>query len=165
MSHGEFAPADKTIRPPEIIRARMRNRVLESIKKFNDEKKLIKDFALVDDAEEFRRLKGIRDCRILAGETPPLSMKIIALATAQHFGVTYANMKGKIRVRDVVMTRQLANYLIKTMTGNTYPAIGIFFNRHHTTAIHGVQKIEALVASGDEEVIGAIKAIMEAIEP
>jgi chromosomal replication initiator protein len=51
------------------------------------------------------------------------------------------------RTANVVRPRQVAMYLAKTLTLRSLPEIGRRFGgRDHTTVLHAVRKIEALVA-------------------
>ena len=57
------------------------------------------------------------------------------------------NIPGR-RTRVVVMPRQIAMYLSKTLTPRSFPEIGRRFGgRDHTTVLHAVRKIEELIAS------------------
>jgi len=47
--------------------------------------------------------------------------------------------------RSVAEPRQIAMYLIKTLTGASLPEIGkAFGGKHHSTVIHSVRKIDTL---------------------
>ena len=52
------------------------------------------------------------------------------------------------RVYEIVVPRQIAMYLAKQMTEASLPEIGRQFgNKHHTTVMHSVRKIEELRTS------------------
>jgi chromosomal replication initiator protein len=54
---------------------------------------------------------------------------------------------GKSRRRPLVTARQVAMYVIRELTDLSYPAIAREFGgRDHTTVMHAVSKIEALMA-------------------
>lgn len=50
--------------------------------------------------------------------------------------------------------RQLAYYVIRTRLRHSLPEIGRVFGRDHTTILHGVQKIERLLATSPAVVRG-----------
>ncbi|CAN5582246.1 hypothetical protein BH20ACT2_BH20ACT2_18440 [soil metagenome] len=71
---------------------------------------------------------------------------VILDATAAMFGFSVAEIKGKNRRRPLVTARQVAMYVHRELTDLSFPAIGREFNdRDHTTVMHAVRKIEALM--------------------
>ena len=66
--------------------------------------------------------------------------------------------------RSIVYPRQVAMYLCKHLTKHSYPEIGrAFGGKHHTTVIHSVEKIEALVAT-DETLQRLISELSESLQ-
>ena len=62
------------------------------------------------------------------------------------FGFTVEEIKGKSRRRPLVTARQVAMYVFRELTDLSYPAIAREFGgRDHTTVIHAVEKIKALM--------------------
>lgn len=88
--------------------------------------------------------------------TPPDAVRIpwfddkigierIKSAVASHFNVTRIDLVSERRTVSVVLPRQIAMYLAKTMTGRSLPEIGRRFGgRDHTTVLHSVRKVDAL---------------------
>lgn len=75
----------------------------------------------------------------------------IQKAVADHFKLRLADMGSPRRAREVARPRQVAMYLCKTLTSKSYPDIGrAFGGRDHTTVIHAVETIEALVTKDAE---------------
>lgn len=61
--------------------------------------------------------------------------------------VTLVDINSNRRTAKVVKPRQIAMYLVKTLTSRSFPDIGRRFgDRDHTTVIHAVRKIERLIA-------------------
>jgi len=59
-----------------------------------------------------------------------------------HHSLSRSDLVGQKRNRDVVVPRQIAMYLLRTMIDMSLPSIGTLFGgRDHTTAIHAVNKI------------------------
>jgi hypothetical protein len=59
--------------------------------------------------------------------------------------VTLQDLKSARRTKNIVHPRQLAMYLVKTLTPRTLPDIGRRFGgRDHTTVLHAIRKIDAL---------------------
>ena len=62
---------------------------------------------------------------------------------AEHSGITKQDILSSRRTANVVLPRQVAMYLAKTLTLRSLPEIGRRFGgRDHTTVLHAVRKIE-----------------------
>jgi hypothetical protein len=66
-------------------------------------------------------------------------------AVAAHYKVSRHDILSARRTGPVVYARQVAYYLSKVLTLKSLPQIGRVFGRDHTSALHGVRKIERLV--------------------
>ena len=70
---------------------------------------------------------------------------------AEHFNVRLSDMIGPKRVRTIARPRQVAMYLAKQLTPRSLPEIGRRFGgRDHTTIMHGVRRIEELMATDSQ---------------
>jgi len=80
-------------------------------------------------------------------EGPKITATIIMSVTAEYFSVTVDDLKGHSRSRVLVTARQIAMYLCRELTELSLPRIGqIFGGKDHTTVMHAVRKISALMA-------------------
>ena len=71
---------------------------------------------------------------------------VILQATSDMFGFPIDEIQGKSRRRPLVTARQIGMYVFREMTDMSYPAIAREFGgRDHTTVIHAVEKIGALM--------------------
>lgn len=62
---------------------------------------------------------------------------------AEHFQVSVDDLKSKKRSSNLAFPRQVAMYLCRKLTDESYPKIGIEFGgKDHSTVIHSVEKIE-----------------------
>ena len=68
----------------------------------------------------------------------------IRRTVAAHYGLTDADMVGQCRERRVARPRQVAMYLARELTCQSFPIIGRSFHRDHTTVIHGCGTIADL---------------------
>jgi chromosomal replication initiator protein len=76
----------------------------------------------------------------------PITPQIILEATAGMFDFTVEEIKGKSRRRPLVTARQIGMYVSRELTDLSYPAIAREFGgRDHTTVMHAVEKIKALM--------------------
>ena len=65
---------------------------------------------------------------------------------ASHYGLRVSDLKAKTNAKPIAFPRQVAMYLCRRLTGLSYPEIGRLFNdKHHSTVMHSVEKIEKLV--------------------
>jgi chromosomal replication initiator protein len=70
----------------------------------------------------------------------------IQRAVAEHYGLKKDDLLSERRTRSVARPRQAAMYLAKQLTTRSYPDIGRRFGgRDHTTVLHAVRRIEALM--------------------
>ena len=65
--------------------------------------------------------------------------------TADYFGLERDDLISKSRSRPLTTARHVAMYLLRELTGLSLIKIGEQFDRDHTTALHGIKKIEALM--------------------
>jgi chromosomal replication initiator protein len=76
-----------------------------------------------------------------------VSIDEIQKKVAEYFSVRVSDMHSPRRARTVARPRQIAMYLSKQLTSRSLPEIGRKFGgRDHTTVLHAVKKIEALIA-------------------
>lgn len=74
-----------------------------------------------------------------------LSILQIQEEVAKYYHIQLKDLKGKKRVKSIVVPRQIAMYLSREMTDNSLPKIGAEFGgKDHTTVIHAHEKIQTL---------------------
>ncbi len=67
---------------------------------------------------------------------------------AKYYHISLKDLKGKKRVKSIVVPRQIAMYLSRELTDNSLPKIGADFGgKDHTTVIHAHEKIQQLLQS------------------
>jgi chromosomal replication initiator protein len=79
-------------------------------------------------------------------EVPP---ETILSATAKYFGLRREDLVSKSRSRPLTMARHIAMYLLRELTGLSLIKIGEMFDRDHSTALHGIKRIENLMPNRD----------------
>lgn len=71
---------------------------------------------------------------------------------ADEFDLSVTVLCSDSRKQTVVMARGVAIWLLRTMLGLSYHAIGTWFgNRDHTTILHAFQKYDAKISSDSDE--------------
>lgn len=72
-----------------------------------------------------------------------VSIASIQQKVSKYYQTTVAELKGKKRVRAIVLPRQIAMYLSRELTNSSLPKIGKEFGgKDHTTVLHAHEKIE-----------------------
>jgi chromosomal replication initiator protein len=99
----------------------------------------------------------------LAGQLPAppgrITVRGVVKVTAEYYRMTPDELMYR-RTRPIVRRRQVAMYVAYRMTGRGTPFIAYYMGkRNHTTILHGVRVIEALVDTGDVETVTAVVAI------
>ena len=83
------------------------------------------------------------DQRVLAPE--------IIKSVARHYGLKVSEIKSKNNAKQIAFPRQVAMFLCKQLTELSYPDIGKQFNnKHHSTVMYSVEKINKLRADDAE---------------
>src|SRR5205807_5451787 len=90
--------------------------------------------------------EGVLSDLMAADQPRQITPKVILDATAETFGFTIDELCGTSRRRPLVTARQIGMYVFRELTDFSYPAIAREFGgRDHTTVIHAVEKIGALM--------------------
>ena len=88
---------------------------------------------------------------ILRSSDRKVTVEEIQRKVADHYNVRLSDMIGPRRTRTIARPRQVAMYLAKHLTTRSLPEIGRRFGgRDHTTIMHGVRKIEELMAQDQQ---------------
>lgn len=90
----------------------------------------------------YEALRGLK----LSQDNRQLSIVDIQNKVASYFHISINDLKGKKRMKSIVMPRQIAMYLSREMTSNSLPKIGKEFGgKDHTTVIHACDKIAEII--------------------
>jgi len=97
-------------------------------------------------------------------ESGVVTIQQIQKLVASTYKLTSEELISKNNARHISHPRQVAMYLSKHLTKHSYPEIGrAFGGKHHTTVMHSVEKIEALVAT-DETLQRLISELSESLQ-
>ncbi|MGX7327942.1 chromosomal replication initiator protein DnaA [Enterococcus bulliens] len=90
-------------------------------------------------AEALKALKGLEPI----GQASVLK---IQEKVSNYYNIPVSDLKGKKRVKSIVLPRQIAMYLARELTDSSLPKIGAEFGgKDHTTVIHAHEKIQQLI--------------------
>ena len=67
---------------------------------------------------------------------------LIVSEVCQYYGIEEQVLRSTLKNKNTAEARQVAMYLIRTMTNLSLPEIGREFDRDHTTVMHGLKKVE-----------------------
>jgi chromosomal replication initiator protein len=71
-----------------------------------------------------------------------ISIESIQKAVAEHFDIRLSDLVGPKRPQNIAWPRQVAMFLARTMTNQSFPVIGDAFSRNHATIVHACQLVE-----------------------
>ncbi|PRX33718.1 chromosomal replication initiator protein [Meinhardsimonia xiamenensis] len=101
---------------------------------------------------------------ILRASDRKVTVEEIQRRVAEHYNIRLSDMIGPKRVRAIARPRQVAMYLAKHLTSRSLPDIGRRFGgRDHTTVMHGVRRIEELMAA-DSQLAEDVELLRRALE-
>ena len=92
-----------------------------------------------------------------------LSPKAVLQKTADYYDITYNDIVGTKRSREVVVPRQVAMFIMREELGMSFPRIAKSLGgKDHTTIMHGVSKINTQIAKDSmmSQDIQSIKKIL-----
>ena len=82
---------------------------------------------------------------VLENYAQEISISEIQKAVCDYFTVRMADLKSTRRDRSIARPRQIAMYLVKTLTTKSLPDIGHAFGRDHTTIMHAIRTVADLI--------------------
>ena len=89
--------------------------------------------------------------------------ELILEETANFYNITTERILGSAKTKDVVVPRQVAMYLIREMTDLSFPEIGRFMGRDHTTVLHAINKTQVQIEK-DESFSAALSDLKKNIQ-
>lgn len=84
------------------------------------------------------------------GRMSSATMREIVKSVSDYFDLPPHEIFKKHRPQNAVRARNMVFYLARTMTNASYPQIGSYMKRDHTTVIYGVNKTKEALSSSDE---------------
>ncbi len=95
------------------------------------------------------------------GKNQSLSIDAIIRLVGDYFSVSPYDIKGKKRTKSVVLPRQIAMYITRSITEFSTTEIGYEFGgRDHTTVMHSVQRVEGMIQS-DAGLSNSVQHLMQ----
>jgi chromosomal replication initiator protein len=140
------AEGDRAQVPDDVLEL-IATHVKDNIRELEGALIRITAFASLNREKMTRELAEIVLADLLSSdEVRQITPKVILDATADAFGFTVEDLCGPSRRRPLVNARQIGMFVFRELTDFSYPAIAREFGgRDHTTVIHAVDKIAALM--------------------
>ena len=69
---------------------------------------------------------------------------------AHYFDVRIQDLKGKSRLKELTVPRQIAMFLARQLTDKSLPAIAESFNKSHPTVLHSIDIIRSKMEKSEE---------------
>jgi chromosomal replication initiator protein len=107
-----------------------------------------------------------QDCLsdIIKSSDRKITIEEIQRKVSEHYNIRLSDLVGPKRLRVYARPRQIAMYLAKQHTNRSLPEIGRRFGgRDHTTIMHGVRRIEDLIAT-DSQIADDVEMLRRALE-
>jgi len=95
---------------------------------------------------------------IFAPQEVKVEMMDVLRQVASHYNMPPDVIRGSGRVREVVVPRQVAQYLIRELTDHSLPEIGQFFGRDHSTVMHAINKVTEQLGK-DQDVTASVELL------
>lgn len=93
-----------------------------------------------------------------------ISIDSIQKIVADHYNLSFSDLKGKKRTKNVMLPRQIAMYIARDLTEYSTTELGAEFGgRDHTTVMHSCQKIDDLLKS-DPVLSSTLNALVSRIK-
>ena len=97
---------------------------------------------LGNDADEETVTRAMQDILKRSNEYIPTPEAILEYIS-KYYSLEESVIRGQQRIRDAVQARQIAMYLIRSMTNLSLDDIGkVFDNRDHSTVLYSIQQVE-----------------------
>ncbi len=90
------------------------------------------------------------------------TIRELSATVARHFYIRQSDLEGQSRMAKFAKPRQILMFLAHEMAGISYPKIGAYLGRDHTTALHGHKATLARISENPEIVSDLISIACEA---
>ena len=107
--------------------------------------------------------KTLEDFNILSWDEVSITIEEIIKTVADYFKISTKDMLSRKKTKNIVFPRQIAMYLARTITDESYPEIGNKFGgKDHATVMYAFSKIEKNIAL-DKKIATTIETLKESI--
>jgi len=120
---------------------------------------LNKDISLETAKEQLKQIISSNN------DTSSVSLDQIIKSVAAYYNISPYDIKGKSRGQSIIIPRQVAMYLCRTMTDySTNEIASEFGGKNHTTVIYNVQKVQSMMKSESSDMANTITRLSNQIK-
>ncbi|HBI17377.1 MAG: Chromosomal replication initiator protein DnaA [Candidatus Moranbacteria bacterium GW2011_GWF2_34_56] len=156
LNEKKFFLSDEILR---FIAENIKNNIRELEGALN---KLVATFELNKKNPTIEETKKILSSILISKQEIAITKKDIIESVLNFFEITKEDLMSKSRKKKVALPRQITMFLFKKELKMSYPEIGEYFQRDHTTALHAFNKISKDV-SGNSKINGDIEYILKTL--
>lgn len=120
-------------------------------------------FASLNNVPFSRAIAAKALSNIFTPQEVKVEMMDVLRQVASHYNMPPEVIRGSGRVREVVVPRQVAQYLIRELTDHSLPEIGQFFGRDHSTVMHAINKVSEQMGK-DAELTEAVALLRKRMQ-
>ena len=91
--------------------------------------------------------------------TPEMILKEVS----EFYSVPLEKLTGKARNKEVVIARQVAEYLMRELASMSFPEIGKVLDQHHTSVMYGIETLTKSMAK-DENLRDSVNDLKKNIQ-
>lgn len=101
-----------------------------------------------------------------ASQREPVTLQRVQETVAEHFNLSTQDLQSKKRTRAIAEPRQIAMFLARKETNNSYSDIGdTFGGRDHSTVIHAQEKIETVLEDNpNDDIAQHVRALKNKLQ-
>jgi chromosomal replication initiator protein len=101
---------------------------------------------------------------IIDSQDKKVTIELIQKRVGEHFRLRPEELKVRSNAKAISYPRQIAMYLVKQLTSASLPEIGRQFgNKHHTTVLHSINKIDSL-RRADKDLNRTITKLLDSLQ-
>lgn len=153
----------KKIEVPQEILELIASQVTSNIRELEGSLMRVIAFASLNNAPLSRALAIKALSHVFAPQEIKIEMIDVVRQVAQYYNTTPEIIRGNGRAREVVLPRQVSQYLIRELTVHSLPEIGQFFGRDHSTVMYAINKVNEQIQR-DSNLASAILKIRQTMK-
>ncbi|MEZ4573985.1 MAG: helix-turn-helix domain-containing protein [Vampirovibrionales bacterium] len=89
-----------------------------------------------------------KPCWVNASDPNRISKDELIEIVARYYHLQRADLQSSLRTKHIAFARQVAIYIIRELTDDSFPQIGqLFGGRRHTTMLYAYEKMKELISS------------------
>lgn len=148
------------VKVPQEILEFIAKQVTSNIRELEGSLMRVMAFASLNNVPLSKSIAAKALSHIFAPQEIKIEMMDVLKQVANEYNLSPEVIRGSGRMREVVVPRQVAQYLIRDLTDHSLPEIGQFFGRDHSTVMHAINKVTEQI-SKDVDLAATISNIRQ----